>query len=110
MAKSSQRDAVNALSWMGVSSIKRLGTGLLEGVIWNDLSEKRRNKIIQKVTRFAVRCTRLQPAKKSLKFRLKFLMSKIMHAMVLKKEEIPGADNRYWIEQGWIKPKSKINK
>ena len=110
MAKSSQRDIVNALSWMGVSSIKRLGTGLLEGVIWNELSEKRRNKIIQKVTRLAIKYTGLQPAKKSLKLRIKFLMSKIMHAMVLKKEETPGADNRYWIEQGWLKPKSKVNK
>ena len=105
MAKSSQRDIVNGLSWMGVSSIKRLGIGLLEGVIWNELSEKRRNNIIQKTTRLAKNCTDLSPAKKSFKTKIKFLMCKIMHKAVLKKEDVPGADNRYWIEQGWLKPK-----
>ena len=105
MAKSSQRDIINALSWMGVSRIKRLGVGLLETVIWDDLSEKRRNKIVQRAARLGEKHLNLRPAKKSLKFRVKFFASKIMHTAVLKKEETPGADNQYWIDKGWLKPK-----
>ena len=64
-------------------------------------------KIVQKATLLGLKCTSLRPAKKSLKFKIKFLMSKIMHAQVLKKEQTPGADNQYWIDKGWLKPKTK---
>jgi len=105
MARSSQRDIVNSLSWMGVSRIKRLGFGLLEGVIWDELSEKRRSRIVAKAGRAGAKYKNIKPARKSLKFRVKFLASKIMHAAVLKKEETPGADNQHWINQGWLKQK-----
>jgi len=105
MAKSSQRDIVNALSWMGVSRIKRLGIGLLEGVIWDELSEKRRNEIINKANNLGLKYNSIRHAKKSLKFKMKFRVSKIMHAAVLRKKDIPGADNQHWIDQGWLKKK-----
>ena len=102
MAKSSQRDIVNALSWMGVSRIRRLAIGLLEGVIWDELSDKRRSNIIRKARRLASKHAHIRPAGKSLKTRAKFLMCKGMHKAVLKNEETPGADNRHWLEMGWI--------
>jgi multimeric flavodoxin WrbA len=103
MAKSAQRDIVNALSWMGVSSIKRLGFGLLEGVIWDELSEKRRSKIENKAISLGKKCTSLRPARKSLKTRFKFWMCKVMQKKVMKRLDTPSADNLYWIEQGWLK-------
>jgi len=105
MARSSQRDIVNSLSWMGVSRIKRLGFGLLEGVIWDELSESRRSRIVAKAGRIGAKYKSIKPARKSLKFRVKFLASKIMHAAVLKKEDTPSADNQHWIDQGWLKQK-----
>ena len=103
MAKSAQRDIVNALSWMGVSKIKRLGIGLLEGVIWDELSEKRRAGIEKKAKRLGSKHVNIQPARKSLKTKLKFLMCKVMHAVALKNEDPPSADNQHWIDHGWLK-------
>jgi len=103
MAKSAQRDIVNALSWLGISRIRRLGVGLLEGVIWDELSEGRRIKIERKARQLGLKHSNIHPAGKSLKMRFKFLMCKIMHVAVFKKEDTPSADNQYWIEQGWLK-------
>ena len=103
MAKSSQRDIVNTFSWMGISKIERIGTGLLEGVIWEELSEGRREKILSKIRKLSKKYTTIAPAGKSLKTRIKFLMCKQMQKSVLKKLKEPSADNRHWIEQGWIK-------
>jgi len=105
MAKLSQRDMKNALSWMGVSKIKRVGIGLLEGVIWDELSEKRQKKIESKIKRIAGKHKSIKPAGKSLKTRFKFFVCKAMHQAVLKKENPPSADNQHWIENGWIKKK-----
>lgn len=105
MAKSAQRDAINALSWLGVSKIKRLAIGLLEGVVWDELSESRRENIERKAQRLGSKYVNLRPAGKSLKTRSKFFMCKAIHGAILKKEETPGADNRHWIEQGWLEKK-----
>ena len=102
LAKSSQRDLVNALSWMGVSKISRCGIGLLEGVIWNELSIKRRNKIETKVKRLALKHMSMRPVGRSMKTRIKFAFCKVIHKAVLKKEETPSADNQHWIDHGWI--------
>ncbi|WP_243108626.1 NAD(P)H-dependent oxidoreductase [Clostridium rectalis] len=40
-----QKDIATSLYWLGVSDIKKFGIGLIEGVIWNDLSNKRKNII-----------------------------------------------------------------
>ena len=103
MAKSAQRDIIKALSWMGISKIKRLGIGLLEGVIWDELSEKRRAGIEKKAQQLGSKHLNIRPARKSLKTRFKFWMCKVMHAAVLKKEDPPSADNQHWIDHGWLK-------
>ena len=92
---------------MGISKYKRLNIGLFEGVIWEDLSEKRRDEIEREARKLGEKYLRIRPAGKSLKTRFKFTMCKIMHNAVLKKEDVPGADNQYWIDQGWLKPKAK---
>ena len=103
MTKPSQRDVVNALAWMGVSRIRRLAIGLMEGVIWDELSDKRREKIENKVRRFGQKHVDIRPSGKSPATRVKFFICKTLHAVVLKKEDVPSADNRHWIEQGWLK-------
>ncbi|MDR1001922.1 MAG: NAD(P)H-dependent oxidoreductase [Oscillospiraceae bacterium] len=100
-----QKDIVTSLSWMGVPSIKRFGFGLMEGVIWDELSGRLKSRIIRKTKRFAKGFRSIKPARKSLKVRVLFFISKQMHKGVLKKETTPGADNRHWIEQGWLKGK-----
>ncbi|MDR0889599.1 MAG: NAD(P)H-dependent oxidoreductase [Oscillospiraceae bacterium] len=101
-----QKDIATSLSWMGVSSIKRLGFGLMEGVIWDELSTERRRKITAKTEKFAKRFIGAKPARQSLKTRALFFVAKQLHKNILKKEETPGADNRHWIAQGWLKEKN----
>jgi multimeric flavodoxin WrbA len=98
-----QKDIATSLSWMGVSSIKRLGFGLMEGVIWDALSNERREKIIAKTQKFAKNFVNIKPARKSVKTKMLFFVTKQLHIDLLKKEKTPGADNRHWIEQGWLK-------
>jgi multimeric flavodoxin WrbA len=98
-----QKDIATSLSWMGVSSIKRLGFGLMEGVIWNELSKDRRGKILRKTERFAKIFSSIKPARKSLQTRILFYVAKQLHKSLLKKESSPSADNRHWIAQGWLK-------
>ena len=103
LAKSSQRDIVNTLSWMGISKIERIGTGLLEGVIWEELSSQRRQKIVSKIKRLGEKYITITPAGKSLKTRFRFAMCRKMQKSVLKKLKEPSADNLHWMNHGWIK-------
>ena len=97
-----QKDIATSLMWLGVSKIKKLGIGLLEGVIWDELSEKRRNIISSKVKKFAVKNNYAYPARKGVKVKLLFAITKMMHQKAGKKENPLSADNQYWKEKGWI--------
>ena len=98
-----QKDIATSLTWLGVPHIRSLGFGLMEGVIWEEISEKRRGTILAKTENLARRYIDTKPARMSLTVRLYFLLCTIMHRSVLKKETVPSADNRYWIEMGWIR-------
>lgn len=100
---SAQKDAATSLSWLGVSDIKKLGFGLMEGVIWKELSERRRKSIERKTKRLAEKYLVSKPIHKSLKIKGLFAICKILHKKTLGNEEIPSADNQYWIDNGWIK-------
>lgn len=100
--RSAQKDIATSLNWMGISDVRCLGFGLMEGVIWNDLSDKRRNKIKSKTVNFAKKYVTYKLGRKRLKVRLLFLLCKIIHKGSLKKEESPSADNQHWINNGWL--------
>lgn len=98
-----QKDIATSLKWLGVSDIKKSGIGLLEGVIWNELSCKRRNKIISRTKNLARRYKNSTPAHKGIQVCLLFAAAKAMHQAAAKKENPLSADNQYWADQGWIK-------
>jgi NAD(P)H-dependent FMN reductase len=100
---SAQKDVATSMSWLGVSRIKKLGFGLMEGVIWDELSEKRRAAIEAKTRSFATRFQNRGPARKSLKHMALHKICKMMHQGALKKESTPSTDNQYWIDKGWLK-------
>ena len=97
-----QKDMATTLTWLGVSKIKKFGIGLLEGVIWDELSEKRRSIIIEKVKKAAMNSNCAHPARKGIKVKLLFFATKMMHQNIGKKENPLSADNQYWKEKGWI--------
>ena len=105
-----QKDVATSLMWLGVPNIKRLGFGLMEGVIWEELPEKRRLRIEEKCSRLARSYRGRKPAGKSLKVRTLFMMAKMMHQSLLKKEDSLSADNRHWLERGWIRGKADTPK
>lgn len=97
-----QRDIATSLSWLGVSDIRRRGIGLMEGVVWNELSDKRKKSIADRVKRLSRRYERPYPAKKGLIVAAKFFLCRMMHKAVAKNENPLSADNRYWADKGWI--------
>ncbi len=98
-----QKDIQTSLRWLGVSDVKRLGIGLLEGVYWKDLSPKRRDQIVKKARRLARRYRSFRPGRKGIKVRFLFAATRAMHQMLAPKEKTLSVDNRYWLEKGWIK-------
>ena len=87
---------------MGLSDIRRLGIGLMEGVIWDELSAKRREKIERKLHRLAKHYATTTPARISLKVKFIWLVCKKLHRDFAKKETVLSADNQYWRDKGWI--------
>ena len=92
------RDTATSLSWLGVSDIGKLGAGLLEGVYWNELSEKRRGKITRRVQRLAAQYRTVRKPAMSLKVRMKFFVTMRMHRMFSKKQETLSRDDQYWVD------------
>jgi len=97
-----QKDIATSLTWLGVSKIEKFGVGLLEGVIWDELSEKRRSTIAHKVKKVAMKIKSEYPARKGIKVKLLFAITKMMHQSIGNKERPLSADNQYWKEKGWI--------
>lgn len=98
-----QKDIATSLSWLGVTDIKKCGVGLMEGVIWKELSDKRRNAIISKVKKLAKRYEKDYTPKKGIRVSVKFAITRAMHQAVAKNEQTLSADNQHWVDQGWIK-------
>lgn len=98
-----QKDMATSLSWLGVSDIKRLGIGLMEGVVWNELSEKRRKAITHKAKRLSMRYKKPRKAGIGLIVAAKFFMCRKMHQAIAKSESPLSTDNQHWVNKGWIK-------
>ena len=97
-----QKDVAASLHFLGVSDVRRLGFGLIEGVDWQKLSAKRRKKIEGKTVRLAQKYIHCQSGHRGIRVRLYFEMCRWIHKAVLKGEQSPSADNQYWIDNGWI--------
>ncbi len=101
--KGAQRDIQTSLTWLGVSQIRTLGIGLMEGIIFNQLSEKRQKEILRKVVKFAEMFKNQAPPRQGLKVRGLFAICQMMHQQAARKETVLSADNEYWAKKGWIK-------
>jgi hypothetical protein len=89
--------------WLGITDIKKLGIGLLEGIIWDELSDKRRNIIISKINKLAKRYKKNYKPYKGIKVSFLFAILKKMHQKFALRENVLSADNQYWVDKGWIK-------
>ena len=98
-----QRDIATSLSWMGVTDIKKAGIGLLEGVIWSELSDKRKRMVLDKGKRLSKRYLKPYKSRKGIKVYLKFAICKMIHKRVAKNETTLSLDNQHWVNHGWMK-------
>jgi len=98
-----QKDIATSLMWLGVSNIKKMGIGLMEGVVWSELSDKRRNSIIRKTKQLAKKYKNARTVHKGIKVTLLFTITRMMHQGFAKKEITLSADNQYCVDKGWIK-------
>ncbi|MDR1628965.1 MAG: flavodoxin family protein [Oscillospiraceae bacterium] len=101
--KGAQKDVATSLRWLGVSDIKALGLGLMEGVVWKELSEKRRGAMTAKIQKLASKYKKPRRVRRGIKNRALFFMTKLLHQAIAKKENPLSADSRHWVDKGWIK-------
>jgi multimeric flavodoxin WrbA len=102
-----QKDIATSLKWLGISHIRKQGIGLMEGIVWNDLSLKRRNAIISKISRLAKKYKNQTYARQGMNVRLRFALCRMLHQITADKEKILSADNQHWIQKGFIKSHEK---
>lgn len=100
--KSAQKDVLTSLNWWGVSNVKLLGFGLTEGIQWEELSQKKRNKIALKIQKFAQEYHYEREIKSKLKVKLLFWLAKNLHKKAIKSSTCLTADNKYWLDMGLI--------
>lgn len=100
--RGAQKDVATSLRWLGVSDIKAKGFGLMEGVVWKDLSEKRRKTFAAKIQKFAGKYKTPRTGRRGIKAKGMFFALKMMHQTIARKEDPISADNQHWIEKGWI--------
>ncbi len=106
--KKAIKDVKTSLNWLGVSKVKALGFGLMEGVVWDELSLKRKNKMTKIIEKKTKKYKNFKPGKLSFKGKMLFFFTKMMHKMIYKgefKKGSIGLDSQYWLDQGWIKQK-----
>ncbi len=114
-AKSAANDIKHSLSWWGISKIGILKCALMSDIVWNNLPEKKRKSLKNKIDRLAYKFARLdysKPAHTSLITKIKFYFCRIIQKRV-RKNGIAGFDNEYWHNNGWLdgsRPWKKVNR
>lgn len=95
--KHALKDVETSLRWWGVSDIRLLGIKLLEGVIWDKLSLKRRAEIEQKLNRLAL-STKKPLRRNHLETWIFFKMCQALQRKLVKKGAPFSIDTQYWID------------
>lgn len=99
-----QKDVATSLQWLGISNIRKIGFGMMEGVVWDEISKERREKFEKKIRLFAARFQTVKSAKMSLKTKALFQMTKKMQSEQLNNTDpsMRSLDTQYWLDRGWI--------
>ena len=103
-AKSTARDIKHSLSWWGISTIGIFSSALMNDIVWDNVSEKRRKKLTKKINRLSCRFAKInyaKPARTKPITKIKFKMCRFIQKQVRKKG-IAGLDYEYWYKNGWL--------
>lgn len=103
-AKSAAKDIKHSLSWWGISKIGVFQCALMSDIVWNNLPEKKRKSLSNKINRFACKFKSInysKPAHTKIITKIKFNLCRFIQNKVRKKG-VAGVDNEYWYKNGWL--------
>ena len=103
-AKPAAKDIKHSLSWLGVSKIGIFTGALMGDIVWERLSEKKREEFTRKVKRLSQKFVQIdytKPAHTNLITKIKFSVCRLMQK-TLHKNDPEYLDGKYWAEQGWL--------
>lgn len=102
-AKSAAKDIKDSLSWWGISKIGVFTASLMSDISWDNLPQKKQNKIEKRIKRLSNKFAKInyaKPAHTKFKTKIKFYMCRMIQKGIRKKQET--LDGNYWAEQGWL--------
>lgn len=103
-AKSTAKDIKDSLSWWGVSKIGVFGGALMSDILWDNLPEKKRASLTNKVARLARKFAKIdysKPARATLATKIKFELCRMIQKTVRKSGKT-SLDCEYWQNHGWL--------
>lgn len=103
-AKSAAKDIKHSLSWWGISKIKTFSGALMNDIVWENVSERKRKKLTNSVTKLARKMAKLnynRPARITLATKLKFALCRMIQKKI-RKSGVPSLDCEYWQTNGWL--------
>ena len=98
------KDMKDSLSWWGVSYIKTLSFRLMRDIKWENIPEKKRNKMTKALTSRAMKFAKIDYSKKAhtnLITKAKFYAVRMMQTG-LGKQNPEYTDFKYWKANGWL--------
>ena len=102
-AKSAAKDIKHSLSWWGISKIGVFSGSLMQDILWENLSDKKRRKLTHGVKKLAHKFSKInyeKAAHTKLITKIKFGACRMIQKKVQK--SVGGLDCRYWQERGWF--------
>lgn len=103
-AKSTANDIKQSLSWWGISKIGVFKCALMSDIVWNNLPENKRKRLINKINRLACKFAKFnysKPAHTKIITKIKFNFCRLIQKRVRKNGKA-GLDNQYWYDNGWL--------
>ena len=103
-AKSAANDIKHSLSWWGISKIGVFHSSLMNDIVWDNLSERKRKKLTKNVNKLSCRFAKInyeKPAHTKSMTKIKFKLCRLIQKRV-RKEGTAGLDNEYWYKNGWL--------
>lgn len=103
-AKSTAKDIKHSLSWWGISKIGVFNGALMNDIVWDKLSQKRRKKLTKKIKKLSRRFANVnyaKPARTKLITKIKFGFCRLIQKKV-QISGVAGLDNAYWYQNGWL--------
>ena len=106
-AKQAAKDIKHSLSWWGISKIGIFSASLMSDILWDKLSQKKRNQLTKKINKLAHRFAKINYKKSAhtkCTTKIKFKLCRFIQKKVYKSDKA-GLDCKYWQEHGWLNKK-----